>query len=99
MTTKQPTTFKPRFPLGQVVATPGAIDALNAAGLHASTFLDRHITGDWSELPKEDRQSNEDALKYGSRIFSSYKLPDGSKLWIITEAGRSVTTLLLPNEY
>ena len=99
MTTKPHIIFNPRFPLGHVAATPGAVEILESGGLEASTFLNRHASCDWGDLCDEDRQSNENALKYGSRLFSSYKLPAGAKLWIITEADRSVTTLLLPNEY
>ena len=89
----------PRFGLGQVMATPGALTALMAAGQTPLAFLDRHIRGDWGELPPEDVVENERALTVGTRLFSAYTLSDGARLWIITEHDRSVTTLLLPQEY
>jgi hypothetical protein len=87
------------FSLGRVVATPGALDALETAGQAPQELLDRHITGDWGSLPNEDMATNEQALIYGSRIFSGYDLADGTRMWVITEADRSATTLLLPSEY
>jgi len=87
------------FLLGRVVATPGALEALAEAGIDPATLLDRHGVGDWGELCEEDRQENEFSLNRGFRLLSSYPLPDGQKLWIITEADRSATTLLLPSEY
>ena len=62
-------------------------------------FLDRHVKGDWGELDEEDRQANDDALIDGSRILSSYRLSNGTKIWIITEWDRSATTCLLPEDY
>ena len=87
--------------LGQhhVVGTPGALEALAAARANAAEYLSRHVSGDWGDLCREDRLENEHALKHGNRVLSSYTLTSGEKLWIITEADRSVTTLLLPNEY
>jgi hypothetical protein len=90
---------KPLFPLGQVVATPGALAALEAAGQAPYEFLVRHVTGDWSGLPEEDIRENERALKHGLRLFSAYNLADGTRIWVITEWDRSVTTLLTPSEY
>jgi len=90
---------RPLFSLGQVVATPGAIDALVEANAAALEFLVRHSRGDWGDLCEEDRQANEYAVGHGLRIFSSYRLSTGTKLWVITEHDRSVTTLLLPLEY
>lgn len=87
------------FPLGQVVATPGAIEAMKECGQSPSFFLDRHVAGDWGGVNAEDWQLNDQALKDGTRILSSYKTLRGKKLWIITEADRSATTLLLPDEY
>ena len=89
----------PLFRLGKVVATPAALAALEENGQTAFAFLDRHVTGDWGNLVPEDEAENARALVYGSRLFSSYVLADGSKLWIITEHDRSVTTLLLPSDY
>ncbi len=87
------------FSLGQIVATPGALEALKRANQTPATFLDRHVTGDWGELGDEDKQANERALRAGLRILSAYTTSDGVKLWIITEADRSATTMLLPSEY
>lgn len=89
----------PRFSLGQVVATSGALDALIEAGHTPFEFLDRHVCGDWGELPAEDMVANEEALLIGTRLLSGYTLRDGTRLWIITEHDRSATTLLLPMEY
>ena len=88
-----------RFPLGQVVATPGALRALQEAEQSPAAFLDRHGTGDWGELGDADTQANERALREGLRILSAYTTSAGVKLWIITEADRSATTMLLPSEY
>lgn len=90
---------KPLFSLGQIVATPGAIEALEANKTNGFEYLRRHVGGDWGDLDREDKEENELSLKEGFRILSAYKLPDGQKIWIITEADRSVTTLLLPDEY
>lgn len=89
----------PRFNIGQVVATPGAIDALKAAGQSALELLKRHLILDQGELDDEDLQANEDAVANGERILSSYLLKDGTKIWVITEANRSSTCILLPEEY
>ncbi len=87
------------FPLGRVVATPGALDALERAEQQPSEFLDRHVTGDWGELDEEDKEENERSVQEGLRILSAYTTSAGDKIWIITEWDRSVTTLLLPSEY
>ena len=88
------------FPLGQIVATPGALAALEKAGQTPLDFLSRHVRGDWGELDEHDRKENELSLKRGVRLLSSYRTGAGdAKLWVITEADRSVTTLLLPEEY
>ena len=89
----------PRFSLRQVVATPGALRALEISGESPLEYLRRHVSGDWGELDEEDRRENELSLREGFRLLSSYRLKTGEKLWIITEADRSVTTLLLPEEY
>lgn len=89
----------PRFSLGAVVATPGAIDAMKEAGQVPQEFLHRHIVGDWGELDPHDVQANELAVRYGDRILSAYSTKNGTRLWVITEYDRSVTTLLLPSEY
>ena len=89
----------PLFPAGQVVATPGALTLLEQANKTAFEFLSRHLRGDWGDLCDDDRVENELSLKEGFRLMSSYVVTDNEKLWIITEADRSTTTLLLPSEY
>src|ERR1043165_7147304 len=90
----------PLFPPGQIVATPGALALLERANKPCWQFLSRHLRGDWGDaLSQDDKTENELSLKQGFRLLSSYKVIDGEKLWIITEADRSATTLLLPNEY
>ena len=86
------------FPLGQVVATPGALKLLEEAGKDPLYYLARHRSGDWGELDTHDRRENELSLKHGWRLVSSYPVGD-EKAWIITEADRSYTTILLPSEY
>ncbi len=86
------------LPLGRLLATPGALEALAEAGEHPFGYLARHATGDWGDLCTFDRRQNEVALREGSRIFSSYGTPAG-RVWVITEADRSATTILLPEEY
>jgi hypothetical protein len=87
------------FSLGRIVATPRALRALERAKQSAAVFLARHAAGDWGELDREDMRENEYSLTHGFRLMSSYTTAAGEKLWIITEADRSVTTLLLPDEY
>lgn len=87
------------FPLGQVYTTPGARDALTAARMNPGELLARHASGDWGDVPEEDRKENEFSVTHGNRLLSSYRLATSEKVWIITEADRSVTTLLLPIEY
>jgi hypothetical protein len=89
---------KPLFPLGQTLATPGAIAFLASHSLIPNGFISRHVRGDWGDLEEEDKIRNHDALADGSRIFSAYNVGDG-KVWVITEADRSSTTVLLPEEY
>ena len=86
------------LPLGRVVATPGALQLLSEAGEDPFDYLARHFSGDWGDLCTFDRRQNEMALREGARIFSSYETIAG-RCWIITEADRSVTTILLPEEY
>jgi hypothetical protein len=87
------------FELGRIVATPGALQALEAAGEQPTEFIDRHVSGDWGELDEEDKRENEFSLRNGFRILSAYTTSAGDKIWIITEADRSATTFLLPEEY
>ena len=90
---------KMSFHIGQIVATPAALDALEKAGQNSAEFLDRHTKGDWGEVGEEDSKSNDEALKIGERLLSAYTLESGEKIWIITEASREVTTVLLPSDY
>jgi hypothetical protein len=90
---------QPAFELGQIVATPGALAALKKAGQQPGEFLTRHIIRDWGDLAEEDRKENEYSVERGFRLLSAYKTNAGDRVWIITEADRSVTTLLLPEEY
>jgi len=88
-----------KFSMGLVYATPGALDAFEGANDSTLVFLMRHASGDWGDVCEEDRLANEFALENELRLFSVYHLSDGTKIWIITEADRSVTTVLLPSEY
>ena len=109
----------PRFALGRVVATPGALALMHLTNSNPFMLLAKHVTGDWGEIDPEDVQTNEDAVAHGLRVLSVYRLPlqharedvsnaarstlrldvDDDRIWLITEADRSVTTLLLPEEY
>jgi hypothetical protein len=96
----QPTTSNAMlFPLGDLVATPGALSVLERNGIVPMRLISRHMRGDWGDVPADDAAANTDALRIGARVLSSYTLPDGARIWIITEADRSSTTLLLPDEY
>ena len=86
-----------KFKLGQVVATPGALEELTRGEI--ASALNRHASGDWGELCKEDKRENELALKERFRILSAYMSSRGKKFWVITEADRSSTTVLMPDEY
>jgi hypothetical protein len=90
---------KPLFDLGQVVGTPGALQALQEAELEPIEILIRHLTGDWGNLDDEDKKENELSVEQGFRILSAYELETGAKVWVITEWDRSVTTILLPEDY
>jgi hypothetical protein len=86
------------LPLGRIVATPGALQVIREEGENPLHYLSRHASGDWGDLDNHDRRENELSLKHGWRIVSSY--PVGNMcIWIITEADRSVTTILFPEEY
>jgi hypothetical protein len=87
------------FPLGQVVATPGVLQALKESGQSALDFLSRHRTGDWGDVSDVDKELNNQAVKDGDRILSAYHTSQGVKVWVLTESDRSATTLLLPAEY
>lgn len=86
------------FPLGQIVATPGALELLDRAAVNAAELLQRHQSGDWGNVPPEDAEENDHSVVNGYRILSSYPVGE-NRIWIITEADRSSTTLLLPEEY
>jgi hypothetical protein len=95
----------PKFRLGNIVATPGALEALNEAGQSSAHFLALHASGSWGDLDAEDRKTNEEAIAHEGnpdrqqRVFSSYLTRNNVKIWVITEWDRSVTTILLPDEY
>jgi len=89
----------PLFPAGQIVATPGALALLEQANKSPLEFLSRHLRGDWGDLGPEDKTENELSLKNGFRLLSSYRVSETETLWLITEADRSLTTILLPSEY
>jgi hypothetical protein len=88
------------FPLGNIVATPGALAALNKNGQTPDEFIQRHVSGDWGDLCDKDKKLNDEAVRTkNDRVFTAYSLKDGSKIWVITEWDRSVTTVLLPEDY
>jgi hypothetical protein len=88
-----------RFQLGQIFATPGAIDTLEGSRESAQTFINRHARLEKGELSNEDHQENLFSVSRQLRIFSAFKTANGIKIWVITEADRSATTILLPSEY
>jgi hypothetical protein len=87
-----------RFPFGEILITPGVADATLNNPQALAACVRRHVSGDWGEIDAEDKGANEAALIHGTRLLSVYTI-DGVKIWIITEADRSVTTILLPDEY
>ncbi len=93
-----------RVQLGQIVATPGALEAFERNSTNGFGFIQRHSIGNWGEICAEDKEANYAALESGARLMSAYSLGDGTKIWVITEAKddqgkRQATTLLLPDEY
>jgi hypothetical protein len=88
-----------RFALGDIAVTPAALAALARTRTNAVLLLARHATGDWDELRAEDREANERAVATGWRILSEYRVGPGECIWLLTEAARSVTTILLPSDY
>jgi hypothetical protein len=88
-----------KFEPGRIVATPGALEAFRASGDDPLAYLIRHIAGDWGDLDEHDRKENELSLERDWRILSSYRMNNGTRFWIITEANRSSTCFLLPSEY
>ena len=98
MTTRSvPSNRATRFELGRKAITPGVNAQLHP--IEILRALDRHASGDWGELCPDDQQTNEDAIKNGTRLFSAYRSTKGVRFWVITEADRSATTVLLPEEY
>jgi hypothetical protein len=91
-----------KFPLGRVVVTRGVIARIAEDSRFArlvQNSLARHRKGDWGDLGDEDKQENELSLREGFRLLSAYEEEGLPKIWIITEADRSVTTVLFPDEY
>lgn len=93
--------IRPLYPIkpGRILMTQGAVSALMVSGEHPGEFLIRHISGDFGDVSAEDAAANDQAVRDGGRIVSAYVLATGIRLWIITEADRSATTFLLPDEY
>lgn len=85
--------------MGQLVATPGALKELEQHSITPLRLLSRHSTGDYGDIGPDDAKANADALRFCARILSSYRLTEGVRIWVITEADRSATTLILPSEY
>ncbi len=96
---KRTRSIEPLFALGRVAMTPGAAEAFGACGADPWAYLARHMTGDWGEVSEQDQRENEFSRRFQYRILSAYRLPDETRFWIITEADRSATTILLPDEY
>jgi len=95
----QQTSKSPLFSLGQVVATPGALAALEKAGQERQEYLTRRVHGDWGDLCEEECKENEYSLERGFQLLSSFRTTAGDCIWVVTEAHRSTTTLLLPEEF
>ncbi len=93
------TKLEPKFSLGQCVATPGALNAFQRTGENVVKYLARHQSGDWGEVDEQDTHENDISVVRDFRILSAYRLADGTRIWIITEADRSSTCVLLPEEY
>lgn len=93
------TATAPLFPLGQCLITPGALEALADARVGSRSLLGRHQSGDWGVVDDHDRGVNDWAVCNDARLLSAYDLPTGERVWIITEADRASTTILLPDEY
>lgn len=88
-----------KFQPGEVYITAGAEEALGRNQQYTYDFLWRHVQGDWGDMPEEDKESNDESIKAGGGCMSAYKLKDGTAIWVITEADRSSSTILLPEEY
>lgn len=94
-----PTPAKQKFSGGTLVATPGALALLNDHAVSPLSLLTRHLAGDWGDVPPEDAQMNEMALRHGGRLLSAYRIGRDARIWIITESDRSSSTVLRPEEY
>ena len=98
-------TSNPKYRLGRIVITPGAISTLSKSQENPKVYLERHQGGDWGDICDEDKQSNDQAISHEGepekqqRVFSAYETSKGEKLWVITEADRSSSCILLPEEY
>ena len=88
-----------KFSPGHIVSTPGALDAMNGCEDTPLPYLARHLRGDWGDVSAGDKKANDFDLTHGGRLLSAYTLKDDTKIWIITEADRSSTCILLPEEY
>lgn len=86
-----------KFEMGTLVATPGVLESVNSTD--SALAVRKHLTGDWGDMPEDDKKLNDAAVVDGGRIMSAYRDRNGTKFWIITEADRSATTILLPEEY
>jgi hypothetical protein len=91
--------MRPKFSLGRIVVTPAALDAIQGGGQSPDSFLDKHVQSDWGTACREDRQASDDAHPLGTRLLSAYKTLTGCWIWIVTEADRSLTTIMLPSEF
>lgn len=89
----------PLFALGSIVSTPAALRLMLMNGFAPDELLDRHVSGDWADMDAEDQALNRQAIADGTRIFSAYRITEGKRVWLITEADRAATTFLLPHEY
>ena len=89
----------PRFELGRIFATPAALEVIANTRVSIIDLLIRHVRGDWGDLSESDREQNELSIDAGLRLLSSYVLPGGQTVWVITEWDRSSTTFLLPGDY
>lgn len=87
------------FKIGQLLVTPGALAAFTESGESPWAYLVRHMSSDWGEVDHEDWKLNDEAVKENTRILSAYSLKSAVRIWIITEADRSSTVILLPSEY
>jgi hypothetical protein len=91
--------IQPKFELGALVSTPGALELLASAGKQPLDYIIRHISGDWGDIDEHDRLVNEQALAHGGRLLSSYRIAGEERIWVISESDRSATTILLPSDY